>query len=78
MVSGSATSQTLREFIEWARGDWISGSCNFCRSTKSAAIIRPYNAISAMAIEPMTLHLAPGSPEELTQEAFERRRLTRI
>jgi 4-alpha-glucanotransferase len=25
-----------------------------------------------MAIEPMTLHLAPGSPEELTREAFER------
>jgi len=31
----------------------------------------PYNAISAMAIEPMTLHLAPGSPEELSREAFE-------
>jgi len=31
----------------------------------------PYNAISAMAIEPMTLHLAPGSPKELPREAFE-------
>src|SRR5205085_5117968 len=31
----------------------------------------PYNAISAMAIEPTTLHLAPGSPEELTREGFE-------
>jgi 4-alpha-glucanotransferase len=31
----------------------------------------PYNAISAMAIEPTTLHLAPGSPEDLTQEDFD-------
>ena len=31
----------------------------------------PYNAISAMAIEPTTLHLAAGSPEELRQEDFE-------
>jgi 4-alpha-glucanotransferase len=31
----------------------------------------PYNAISSMAIEPMTLHLAPGSPEDLTQENFD-------
>ena len=31
----------------------------------------PYNAISAVAIEPTTLHLAPGSPQDLTQEDFE-------
>ena len=31
----------------------------------------PYNAISAMAIEPTTLHLAPGSPEDLTREDFD-------
>jgi len=30
----------------------------------------PYNAISARAIEPTTLHLAPGSPEHLSEEAF--------
>src|SRR4029450_6903710 len=30
----------------------------------------PYNAISAMAIEPTTLHLAPRSPEDLTREDF--------
>ena len=31
----------------------------------------PYNAISAMAIEPTTLHLAPGSPEDLTREDYD-------
>jgi 4-alpha-glucanotransferase len=31
----------------------------------------PYNAISAMAIEPTTLHLAPGTPPDLTQEDFD-------
>src|SRR5262249_33449149 len=31
----------------------------------------PYNAISAMAIEPTTLYLAPGLPEDLTGEDFE-------
>ena len=31
----------------------------------------PYNAISAMAIEPTTLHLAPSSPPDLTREDFE-------
>src|SRR4029077_5644131 len=31
----------------------------------------PYNAISAMAIEPATLHLAPNLPADLTREDFE-------
>jgi len=31
----------------------------------------PYNAISAMAIEPTTLHLAPGSPKDLTRDDYE-------
>src|SRR6266550_3704992 len=30
----------------------------------------PYNAISSVAIEPTTLHLAPGSPEDLTHSDF--------
>ena len=30
----------------------------------------PYNAISAMAIEPTTMYLAPGSPEDLSAEDF--------
>src|SRR6266545_7069756 len=31
----------------------------------------PYNAISAVAIEPTTLHLAPNSPQDLTREDFD-------
>lgn len=31
----------------------------------------PYNAISAMAIEPTTLHLTPGSPDDLTREDYD-------
>jgi 4-alpha-glucanotransferase len=31
----------------------------------------PYNAISSVAIEPTTLHLAPGTPADLTQEDFD-------
>src|SRR5207237_1662771 len=30
-----------------------------------------YNAISAMAIEPTTLHLAPNSPQDLAREDFD-------
>src|SRR5512133_3208870 len=31
----------------------------------------PYNAISSIAIEPTSLYLAPGSPEDLTRADFE-------
>src|SRR5438093_12710009 len=31
----------------------------------------PYNASSAVAIEPTTLHLAPNSPHDLTREDFD-------
>src|SRR5437660_10322682 len=31
----------------------------------------PYNAVSAIAIEPTTLHLAPGSPEDVTRHDYE-------
>lgn len=61
---------TLREFIEWA-------SENGFRLVQMLPINEvggdnsPYNAISSGAIEPTTLHLAPGSPVELTQADFE-------
>src|SRR5438477_7807994 len=31
----------------------------------------PYNAMSAIAIDPTTLHLAPDLPEDLTREVYE-------
>jgi 4-alpha-glucanotransferase len=61
---------TLREFIEWA---WDIGFrlVQLLPINEVGRDNSPYNAISAMAIEPTTLHLAPGSPAELTQAAFE-------
>ena len=61
---------TLREFIVWAREIGF-GVVQLLPINEVGRDNSPYNAISAMAIEPMTLHLAPGSPEELSREAFE-------
>ena len=61
---------TLREFIVWARETGF-GVVQLLPINEVGRDNSPYNAISAMAIEPMTLHLAPGSPEELSREAFE-------
>jgi len=61
---------TLREFIVWAREIGF-GVVQLLPINEVGHDNSPYNAISAMAIEPMTLHLAPGSPEELSREAFE-------
>jgi 4-alpha-glucanotransferase len=61
---------TLREFIEWARAIGFR-VVQLLPINEVGRDNSPYNAISAMAIEPTTLHLAPGSPAELTREAFE-------
>jgi len=61
---------TLREFIDWA----AEGSFKLVQLlpiNETGGDNSPYNAISAMAIEPTTLHLAPGSPKDLTAEDFE-------
>jgi 4-alpha-glucanotransferase len=61
---------TLRELIVWARETGF-GVVQLLPINEVGRDNSPYNAISAMAIEPMTLHLAPGSPQELTRVAFE-------
>ncbi len=61
---------TLREFIEWA-SEIAFRVVQLLPINEVGRDNSPYNAISAMAIEPVTLQLAPGSPEELTYEAFE-------
>jgi len=61
---------TLREFIEWAREIGFR-VVQLLPINEVGRDNSPYNAISAMAIEPTTLQLAPGLPAELTQEAFE-------
>jgi 4-alpha-glucanotransferase len=61
---------TLRELIVWAREIGFS-AVQLLPINEVGRDNSPYNAISARALEPMTLHLAPGSPEELPREAFE-------
>src|SRR5205809_723 len=61
---------TLREFIQWAVEVGFR-VVQMLPINETGRDNSPYNAISAMAIEPSTLHLAPGSPTELTGEDFE-------
>jgi len=60
----------LRQFIDWAAGVGFK-LVQLLPINETGGDNSPYNAISAMAIEPSTLHLAPGSPAELTQEDFD-------
>src|SRR3954469_22661916 len=60
----------LREFINWSRENGFK-LVQLLPINETGGDNSPYNAISAMAIEPTTLHLAPGSPRELTQEDFD-------
>jgi len=61
---------TLREFIDWAAESGFK-LVQLLPINETGGDNSPYNAISAMAIEPTTLHLAPGSPKDLTREDFE-------
>src|SRR5207244_2542875 len=60
----------LREFVDWAAEIGFR-LIQLLPINEMGADNSPYNAISAMAIEPTTLHLAPGSPDDLTREDFE-------
>ena len=60
----------LREFIDWIAEIGFT-LVQLLPINETGADNSPYNAISAIAIEPTTLHLAPGSPEELTRNDFE-------
>jgi len=60
----------LREFIDWIAETGF-GLVQLLPINEIGADNSPYNAISATAIEPTTLHLAPGSPEDLTPNDFE-------
>ncbi|MGI9086293.1 MAG: 4-alpha-glucanotransferase [Chthoniobacterales bacterium] len=61
---------TLRAFIDWAAGVGFK-LVQLLPINETGGDNSPYNAISAMAIEPSTLHLAPGSPNDLSAEDFE-------
>jgi len=59
----------LREFIDWIAEIGFA-LVQLLPINETGADNSPYNAISAMAIDPTTLHLAPGSPEDLTRDDF--------
>src|ERR1700732_532939 len=60
----------LREFIDWIAEAGFK-LVQLLPINETGGDHSPYNAISAMALEPTTLHLAPGSPEDLTQADFD-------
>src|SRR5438046_9420053 len=60
----------LREFIDWAAESGFK-LAQLLPINETGTDNSPYNAISAMAIEPATLHLAAKSPEDLTREEFD-------
>ena len=60
----------LREFIDWVDGIGFK-LVQLLPINETGADNSPYNAISAMAIEPTMLHLAPDSPPDLTRRDFD-------
>ena len=68
---GIGDTEALREFIDWAAEIGFK-LVQLLPINETGADNSPYNAISAVAIEPTMLYLAPNSPEDLTREDFER------
>ncbi len=59
----------LRQFIDWSRAIGFR-LVQLLPINETGGDNSPYNAISSRAIDPTTLHFAPGSPEDLSEEAF--------
>src|SRR5205085_10369133 len=60
----------LRQLIDWAAEIGFK-LVQLLPINETGGDNSPYNAISATAIEPTTLTLMPGSPEELSRDDFE-------
>jgi 4-alpha-glucanotransferase len=60
----------LRQFVDWAAAVGFK-LVQLLPINETGGDNSPYNAISARAIEPTTLHLAPGSPVDLTSADYE-------
>lgn len=60
----------LREFIEWAHENGFR-LVQLLPTNEVGHDNSPYNAISSMALEPMSLLLEPDSPPELTYDDFQ-------
>jgi len=67
---GIGDLEALRQFIDWAAGIGFR-VVQLLPINEMGGDHSPYNAISAVALEPTMLHLAPGSPEDLSQKDFE-------
>src|SRR5947208_10960675 len=67
---GIGDLEALRQFIDWAAEIGFK-LVQLLPINEMGGDHSPYNAISAVALEPTTLHLAPGSPADLTQEDFD-------
>jgi len=67
---GIGDTTALWTFIDWAAAIGFK-LVQLLPINETGADNSPYNAISAMAIEPTTLHLAPNSPRDLTPEDFD-------
>jgi 4-alpha-glucanotransferase len=67
---GIGDTAALREFIDWAAGIGFR-LIQLLPINETGADNSPYNAISTMALEPTTLHLASNSPQDLTPEDFD-------
>ncbi len=65
---GIGDTGALREFIDWVAQIGFK-LVQLLPINETGADNSPYNAISAMAIEPTTLHLALNSSPDLTREA---------
>ena len=59
----------LRQFIDWSRAIGFR-LVQLLPINETGGDNSPYNAISSRAIDPTTLQLAPGTPEDLSEEAF--------
>ncbi|HEY1581536.1 MAG TPA: 4-alpha-glucanotransferase [Chthoniobacterales bacterium] len=60
----------LRHFIDWARAIGFQ-LVQLLPINETGGDNSPYNAISSRALDPTTLHLAPGTPPDLSAAAFQ-------
>src|ERR1043166_5220728 len=67
---GIGDLEGLRQFIDWGAEIGFK-LVQLLPINEMGGDHSPYNAISAVAIEPTTLHLAPGTPEDLTREDYD-------
>src|SRR6476646_3674228 len=67
---GVGDLEALRQFIDWAAQIGFK-VVQLLPINEMGGDHSPYNAISAVALEPTTLYLAPGSPDDLTRDDFD-------